>query len=51
MVQCLRFMLPMQRVLPGLGAKIPHASRTKKKKKNKNKTKKQTRIQTTEAIL
>ena len=28
MVQCLRFMLLMQRVLPGLGAKIPHASWT-----------------------
>ena len=28
MFQCLRFMLPMQRVLPGLGAKIPHASWT-----------------------
>ena len=26
----------MQRVLPGLGAKIPHASRTKKKKQNQN---------------
>ena len=40
MVQCLRFMLPMQRVLPGLGAKIPHASRTKKKKKKQKQNKK-----------